>query len=419
MVNYAVLSILALFAAILALARALRDHFFYRRRLRELQKRVLDAERLLKLRGRLAHEVAHEIKNPLTAILCSAETLDLLIGPQIGGQHRQSLLFIKEYGESLLRLVSDFLDVSRAEAGQISCAPERVPIEPVVRSVLGLLQSSALRRRVSLDFCPCSGGLCAFMDPKHLRQVLFNLAHNAVKFSPEGGAVRITAGRDPCRPSRIKIAVHDNGAGISKERLARIFDPYFSYEEHGGHPHAGVGLGLAVCKSLVELAGGEISASSEAGAGTEFEIKLPEYRASPRLCAEALHGEPCFRKEEQPQPLAGQSFLIVDENTGTRESIARLIEAWGGVVDRAALAAEAIEAVSRNVYDAVMIDGGIDGGYGCELARMIREEFKTGRTCLIVAAAASSHERLLLESGVDFCVFKPLNGKVLLSSLLR
>ncbi|NLF25732.1 MAG: response regulator [Deltaproteobacteria bacterium] len=419
--NYAVLSILALVVAVLAALRAFLDRRFYQQRVRDLHQRILDAERLLKLRGHLAHEVAHEIKNPLTAILCSAETLELLIGEQIGEEHQKSLVFIKEYGDNLLRLVSDFLDISRAEAGRINPVPEGVEVEPAVKSILGLLESFAIRKRVSLKFRSDISRIYAFVDPKHFRQVIFNLVHNAIKFTPEGGFVQVVAGLDSVS-SYVRISVRDSGVGIPAACIPNIFDPYAKYEGDGEDYQSGVGLGLAVCKSLVDLAGGKISLQSLEGVGTEFEVKLPVYQSASR--SELGQEEDESREEEEgvdvrTKPLRGRHFLLVDQDTGSREAVARLIEAWGGMVDKATLAVEAVEAVIRKDYDTVVIDCGVDGGYGCELARIIREDANQKDMNLIVTATSPLPQRQLQENGVDQYVLKPLNGKILLSSLLR
>jgi signal transduction histidine kinase len=411
-----VISCLALLVAVGALCRAVTDHFTYRRRVQELQRKTLEAQRSLKQRGLLANEIAHEIKNPITAILCSAETLDLLVGPKLSEDHRRSLRYIREYGDNLLRLVSDFLDLSRAEAGHMHARPEGVPIVPAVESIIGLLESNAIKRKVKVTCKALDRDIRGYVDPKHLKQILFNLIHNAIKFTSESGQVHVVV--ESSFPERfVRIEVRDDGPGISQELLPSIFNPYADRAASQTKHEEGTGLGLALCKALVEVSGGNIIAESKPGVGSIFSFTLPLFEeATTEEQATISSGD---KAAADPQPLQGQTFLIVDEDTGSRESIARLIQAWGGMVDKVALAADAVEALQHRNYDAVMVDDTADGIYGYELARIIRDETKSSKTTIIVATRNAVDPQLAKISGADRCIEKPLNGKVLLHSLVN
>ncbi len=381
------------------------------RTIKELRKRTLHAQRNLRQLGNLANEVAHEIKNPITAILCSAETLDHLIGKDLDPTHQKSLKFISEYGDQILRLVSDFLDVSRAETGNIEAKPRSIELSPAVESVVGLLESNAYSKKIEVKVSIEDEDLRLYMDPKHLKQILFNLVHNAIKFTPEGGEIQIVAGQD-FPHEHVRIAVRDNGCGISHERSKLLFDPYHT----GGDvaEGSGIGLGLSLCKSLVELNSGEISVSSSPGVGSSFEFTAPVADAPESRKSGVIHLNP------DDKPLLGQKFLVVDEHSGSREAISRLIEAWGGVVDRVGLAVDAVDALSKKTYDAVMIDDTLDGIYGHELSRILKEEMGVNRgTTVIVTADERVHPNLLEDSGADYCIEKPLNSSRLLESLIQ
>ncbi|MCB0332217.1 MAG: response regulator [Bdellovibrionales bacterium] len=408
------LSICGALLAVMALCWALRDHFLYRKRLRELQRRTLETQRNLRHLGNLANEVAHEIKNPITAILCSAETLDLLIGPELDPQHRKSLQYIKEYGDNLLRLVSDFLDLSRVEAGKIEARAESVRLRPIVDSIIGLLESNAMKKQIRVSSEVEAEDLAVTADPKHVKQVLFNLVHNAIKFTPENGEIVVSVTQEFPGES-ITVSVKDNGVGIPAEEIKTLFNPYTKGESHPLSKELGAGLGLALCKNLIELNGGSVSVESERGQGSTFTFHLPCIKEQ---WEERLKGD-ISRALERREPLFGQRFLVVDEDTGSRESLSRLIEAWGGVVDRVSMAIDAVEALEQSSYDAVVIDDTLDGVYGHELARMIRQDLKVLDTTIVVATDGTSNEQLARESGADSCVEKPLNGKTLLASLLK
>lgn len=377
--------------------------------MRALKQKTIEIERALSRRGTLTNEIAHEIKNPITAILCSAETLDLLLADKIDPEQRDLLGYIKEYGDNLLRLVSDFLDVSMAEAGNIKARPEPLALAPLTQSIVGLLQSNAQKKHISLKCIPEDPEIGAMADPRHLKQVIFNLVHNAIKFTSDHGEVKVSV-CSHSDPGKVRILVTDNGFGISREDLPTVFDPYARGEAKHIHGDTGAGLGLALCKALVELNGGTIGVDSLLNVGTTFEVTLPSAMI-PRVEKES-------RADNMFQPLLGQRFLIIDEDFGSREAISALIEAWGGAVDKVAMAVEAVNALAQRRYDAVMIDNPEEGGLGYELARKIREDFKAQDTTIIIASKNPIDARLAKQAGADKCVEKPLNGKVLLHSLL-
>lgn len=411
-------SYLAVSLAFLVLIWAWWDHLVYRRRVRELQRRTLETERSLRQLGSLANEVAHEIKNPLTAILCSAETLDLLIGKDLDECHRSSLKYIKEYGDHLLRLVSDFLDVSRAETGNVKAKPEAVKIKPVLDTLVGLLNANAVGKQISLKTFLQEDDLEVYSDPKHLKQILFNLMHNAVKYTEAGGEVRIIVKQD-FPHDRVLFAVRDNGVGIEPTELPTLFDPYTT-SDVVGKKELGVGLGLSLVKTLVNLNGGQIAVESKIGVGTAFEFFLPKVERIGDEESQIIESDELdLSRSPESAPLVGQRFLVVDQDLGSREATSRLIEAMGGVVDRVALAIDAVEALGERDYDAVMIDETVDGVFAYELARMIREDCPKAETTIIIASDKHEDRDLMLECGADRLIAKPLNGKALLSSLLQ
>lgn len=385
--------------------------------LRKLRLHVSAHERALRQRGELASEIAHEIKNPLTAILCSAETLDLLIGDSIDPTHRKSLSYIREYGDQLLKLVSDFLDVSSTESGNMGSQPESVVIAPVVESIVGLLEANAIRKKISIKILIPEEGACAFVDPKHLKQILFNLIHNAIKFTEPGGEIRVAVETEFSNPE-LRISVRDNGVGMSKRDLERVFQLYARYDGRGTARDVGTGLGLALCKSLAKLAGGSIAVESELGVGSAFTVLLPareavEYRSA---VLEGMSGTP---RTFEAKPLLGQFFLVLDSDTGSRESIANLLEAWGARVDCIEQAQHAVEAAKTQNYTAIMIDDSIDGGDPYELASLIRKNLSSEETKIIVATRDPLGSDKAGQSSADKCVEKPLSGDRLLTSILK
>ncbi len=412
------LSCFALIIAIIALGRAMIDQRAYRRQIELLHEKVGIAESQLRKRAQLADEIAHEIKNPLTAILCSAETLDLLVGNKLESLHRQSLGYIREYGDHLLRLVSDYLDVSRVEAQQLKSSPRSIKVEDTIKSVLGLLQSKSYATQVVLKYSASNPNLTAYIDPQHLKQIIFNLVHNALKFTQSGGEVHVTVS-DELSSNFISLVVEDNGRGIPSAELQHIFDPYV-HREKGDSVEVGTGLGLALCKSLVELAGGRITVKSWMSIGTVFEVLIPKGGADITETDDEFpwSSDPTFHSDRDNSPLLGQSYLVCDSDPVAREAIARLIEAWGGLVDRAEESVSAVRALAEKSYDAVMVENA-DSGDALALLSSIRAELSDDQTRVIITCSGPIDPVAKEQCGEDIVLEKPLNGSMLLRSLLQ
>lgn len=409
------ISIVAFVAACFAFARAYADHRRVSREIFQLQNQTSDLQRMLQLRGNLANEIAHEIKNPLTAILCSAETLDLLLGPKLESDHRQSLRYIREYGESLLRLVSDFLDVSRAESGLIDCDPKQVEVQPAAEAVLGLLKANAIRKKIELECINNMGPVECWADARQLKQILFNLAHNAIKFTPVEGKVTISIGARSA--SMVEIEVTDNGPGIPESEVSKLFKLYSRYESEETRAQVGIGLGLALCRELAELNGGSISVRSQVGVGTTFVLQLRAVSPDKSQIG-AVTSTMLIRQAAEQRPLAGQKFLLVDQDNVARTAMSKLIEAWGGLADGVAEAADAVRALEHRAYDAVMIEAEANPALSADLARRIREDAQCRGTTVILAGDTAKLSKTEIELA-HRCVPKPLNGNVLLRSLLN
>lgn len=320
------------------------------RALHELKQRAELAERNLRHLGDVANEVAHEIKNPLTAILCSVETLNLILGPQLEDSHRKTLKYMRDYGDHLLRLVTDFLDLSRAETDRLDVHKERILVAEVVSSLLGLLNAQAMERRITLH-AEVDEGLKILFDGRHFKQVLFNLLHNAIKFTPPGGEVRVRACQLP-GVFKALIAVEDTGAGISKELTDRIFERYWTTRRAKGGENAGVGLGLALCRMLAEINGERLSVESVEGQGTTFSFTAP-------LDVVALSKPVEVRKSEafsMLSPLEGRQVLVMKDASDITDTVAPLIEAWGGIVQAVTQVEDLLRHIQTGDFDTVMIE---------------------------------------------------------------
>lgn len=392
--------------AALVLAHLVWEHRRLQRKISVLDGQLKEAQGMLARRSNLAHEIAHEIKNPITAILCSAEALDLLVGKGLEPIHRQTLRYIREYGSTLLHLISDFLDLSRAEGGLLHPTPEAVAVAPAVAAVMGVLRSSAQHKSISLSSLQRDHDrdheLTAYVDPRHLKQILFNLVHNAVKFTPVGGSVVVELRRRSS--GAVVIRVCDNGPGIAAEDIATLFDGGSAGARRCSDQH-GCGIGLVLSRTLVELQGGRIAVKSEVGQGAVFEVELPAYLSPANVSLKSS-------ATVEEQPLRGQRVLLVEPDRALGQAVSQLITAWGAMVHQVSAATEAVSMLRDHRYDAVVIDSLAEESSAQELAASISAK---STTRVLVASDKGTPEGLPAECRV---VQKPFNGEALLQSLV-
>jgi len=231
---------------------------------------VTEARRAAAARRDLVANASHELRTPVAAISAAAETL-------LGGalddpaEARRFVEMVARHAERLTRLTRDLLDLSRIESGAWPMQLGRVELAPLARTVLELLAGKAASRRIDLR-CEVPEGLAAVADPRALEQVLVNLVDNAVKHTPDGRAVAIRAEEGD---GRVVLSVADEGPGIERHHLPRIFERFYRVDPGRARDQGGTGLGLAIVKHLVQAQHGEIGVESGSG-GSRFWVRLPK-----------------------------------------------------------------------------------------------------------------------------------------------
>jgi signal transduction histidine kinase len=236
-----------------------------------------ELENLEQSRRDLVANVSHELKTPITAIRAHLENL-------LDGVERpdpETLQVMLSQTERLGRLVEQLLDLSRLESGEVPLHRSDVPLGPLVARVVSEIEVARVGKEVKIDHEIPDDLPPVDADPERVHQVLFNLVDNAVRFTPDGGEITIAAHR---HDGVVEVSVADNGAGIPREHLPRLFERFYRADPSRarGDGGTGTGIGLAIARSVVEAHGGHIRADSEPGIGSVFTFDLP---AAPPIAA--------------------------------------------------------------------------------------------------------------------------------------
>jgi signal transduction histidine kinase len=228
---------------------------------------------LNQLKTQFLSNVSHELRTPLTSIQGSADNLlDGIVG-ELSPPQREYVDLIRASTHRLMPFVDDLLDLSRMENGRLVLALQSFQVGQVLEGTIKSLQPLASERQVTLHLEPAPGGLIVRADSDRLSQVVTNLVENALKFTPAGGRVTITAAR--ADPESIRISVTDNGPGIPEAEQQRIFEKFYQVQGKPQPGRGGAGLGLSIARGIVEAHGGAIGVESKPGHGSTFWFTLP------------------------------------------------------------------------------------------------------------------------------------------------
>jgi signal transduction histidine kinase len=351
--------------------------------------------------------LGHELRNPLAPIVTALH----LMARRGGGESVKERHIIERQVAHLLRLVDDLLDVSRIARGKIQIEHERVDMKAVVERALELTRPALERRAAAVEMQLPDAPLFVSGDPVRLAQVIANLLTNAAKFTPGDGHIGLRLRRVQ---SQAELVVEDAGSGIAPELLPHVFD-LFTQGEQGMDRHAGgLGLGLAIVKTLVQMHGGSVSAESGGpGRGARFIVCLPVADAVPAPAAAA--------PQALPDTASGAHILVVDDNTDAAEMLRVLLEASGHDVHVAADGPAALAAIDAFHPDLALLDIGLPGMDGYELAGRLRADVRlAGMKIVALTGYGRGHDRSrALATHFDEHLVKPVPADRLLQVVAR
>jgi signal transduction histidine kinase len=348
--------------------------------------------------------LAHELRNPLAPVRSALHILRL--DDSDGERRRQTYDLLERQIEHLVRLVDDLLDVSRITRGKINVQKVRVDLASVAARAIEGSRPTIKERGHTLEVTLPNEPVAVTADPLRLAQVIWNLLNNAAKYTPEDGRIWLTAAAEG---SEAVVRVRDTGVGIPSEMLPKVFDLFTQVDRAIDRSLGGLGIGLTLVRRLTELHDGTVEAfSGGAGQGSEFVVRLP--RAPEEKSAHPVVGQGEKDVLSGPAPTARRRLLVVDDNKDSADSLAMLLRLLGNDVDTAHNGVQALQAVADYRPDAVLLDIGLPGMSGYDVAREVRVRPELGQPVLIALTGFGSEEdrRQSRESGFNAHLVKPV-----------
>ena len=343
--------------------------------------------------------LAHELRNPLSPLATALAMLSQMNVPP--EEARDFYEMMQRQVDHMVRLIDDLMEVSRITRGKIELRPEPVQLAEVLSEAIELArpQMQAAGHELVVDLpagdCPLLG------DRVRLTQVFSNLLNNAVRYTPAGGGRIVVRARGVNDVAQVSI--RDNGVGVPPEMLDHIFGMFVQVSGTARAAQGGLGIGLTLVKTLVDMHGGRVRAASDGiGTGTEVIVELPIADGATSRVPDARAGAP------EPQPLPGP-ILIVDDNEDAANSLAMYLDAVGATTDVAYDATRALELIARDRPPVAILDIGMPGMDGCELAQRLRSDPENAAMMLIALTGWGQPDdrQRVAEAGFDHHLLKP------------
>ncbi|MEZ0395986.1 MAG: PAS domain S-box protein [Anaerolineales bacterium] len=379
------------------------------RRTEELRAANVALAKAARLKDEFLASMSHELRTPLTGILGLTEALQRRVYGDLTERQTDILHTIEESGRHLLNLINDILDLSKIEAGRMELELERVSVDELCQASLRLIKQMASAKRQTVSYSQKPPDLVLRADARRLKQILFNLLGNAVKFTPEGGELGLEVCGDEAN-AEIRFTVWDHGIGIAQEDMDRLFQPFVQLDSSLARNYPGTGLGLSLARRLTELHGGRIEVESALGQGSRFTVIIP-WRKSQTA--------PLWNSQAETTPVPDETaaahphtILLVEDNEITIQAISDYLTAckYNTVLTRSG--PEALEVIPKVRPDLILMDIQMPGMDGLEAIRRIRRLPDPALANLPIIALTAlvmpgDRERCL-EAGANDYISKPV-----------
>lgn len=385
--------------AVIGISRVVRDISDSKRLQEELKAVAAGLAEQDRRKNEFLAILAHELRNPLAPLRNALQILQQT-DPDMPADRAAIAMMVRQMAQ-MVRLVDELLDVSRVSRGKIELRKGPVELTSLVDDAAEAARSECDSMRQELIVSVPPEPMFVDGDPVRLLQVIGNLLSNASKFTEGGGRIELRLDREG---NGALIRVRDNGIGITKAQLSRIFDMFAQADNSLERTRSGLGIGLTLVKRLVEMHGGSVFAhSAGAGQGSEFVVRLP-------VLTETQSSQPPERLEHAPMTARAGRILVVDDNHDSADSLATLLQMRGYEVYTAYDGVRAVEDAVTVRPDLILLDLGLPGLNGFEAARRIREQ-RSERHFMLVALTGLAQEddrRRSREAGFDAHLVKPV-----------
>lgn len=377
--------------------------------------------RAARLKDEFLATMSHELRTPLNSILGLCEVLLEDIFGVLSERQRRYLQIIEKSGQHLLSLISDILDLSKIESGEVEVEIKPVSLDSVCQSSLNFVKQQAHTKQIKLT-CEIDETVTEIAaDERRLVQVLVNLLGNAIKFTPDGGQVNLKA-QINCSQQAVEFQVEDNGIGIPSEQLSQIFHPFIQLDSSLSRRYAGTGLGLPIVKRIVDLHGGSISVKSEVGQGSCFTILLP--------CHSPCNLENSANKAQIQSTLVVDDsstatsqltckILLAEDNEANITTMCNYLEAHNFQIILASNGLQAVQMAKQHQPDLILMDIQMPEMDGLEATQRIRADSQTRAIPIIALTALAMPGDLerCLEAGANDYLAKPVKLKQLVERI--
>lgn len=393
-----------------------------RHRETELQRH--EATRLNEVKSQFIANLSHEFRTPLTLII---NPISYLLENQLTQDVRESLQLVQRHASRLLVLINQLLDLSKLEAGQVHLRVEEMDLVPYLRLQIAAFQSLAQSKRIDIQYHPEMATCMAWADPDKIEKVVNNLLHNAIKFTPDEGQIRIGLQRGNYK---IRVTITDSGPGIPKSALPHIFDRFYQVNSDLGGKPAGAGIGLAFSQELMIMHQGDIRVTQTGKSGTTFQVSMligkahfqpEEFAEEPNLrftltqdieysTSEKTSTEPAGTNQQNPQ------ILIIEDNQDLRQHLIQIIQPMFRAIE-APNGISGWEMATEILPDLIISDVMMPGMDGFVLCEKLKQDERTSHIPIILLTARANQQDKIqgLSTGADDYIVKPFDFQELLA----